>query len=84
MTAKKSLNITSATGRKPVIAAPMRAPDDRLLGDRRVADALRSELLEQAGVSLNTPPAAATSSPRNTTVSSRSISWAIAAATAAR
>jgi hypothetical protein len=35
-------------------------------------------------VALNTPPALATSSPRNTTVSSRRISWAMPRATASR
>ena len=38
----------SATGRMPIIAAPTREPDDRLLGDRRVAHALGAELVDQA------------------------------------
>jgi len=37
-TAKKSLNMISAMGRRPVIAAPIAAAEDGLLADRGVAD----------------------------------------------
>ena len=37
----------STIGRMPPIAAPMPGADERRLGQRRVADALRAELVEQ-------------------------------------
>ena len=83
-TAKKSLNMISATGRRPVIAAPMAAPRIAcsLIGVSRTRCGPNSS--SRPTVALNTPPAAATSSPRNTTRSSRRISWAIPLATASR
>ena len=39
----------STTGRRPSIAAPIASADEALLGDRRVADPLRAELLQQPG-----------------------------------
>ncbi len=83
-TAKKSLNISSATGRSPVIAAPIAAPTMAcsLIGVSRTRSAPNRP--NRPSVSLNTPPAAPTSSPMRTTLGSRSISWAIAAANALR
>ena len=40
--------ISSTTGRSPAIAAPTPVADDRVLGDRRVADPLLAELVQQA------------------------------------
>src|SRR5262249_6659416 len=74
----------SATGRRPVIAAPMAAPRMAcsLIGVSRTRCGPNSS--SRPTVALNTPPAAATSSPRNTTRSSRRISCAIPRATASR
>ena len=84
VTAKKSLNISSATGRRPVIAAPIAAPTIAcsLIG---VSTTRRGPKRSNSpSVSLNTPPAAPTSSPRSTTFGSRSISRAMPSARAAR
>ena len=84
-TAKKSENMISAIGRTPGHRGAHRGADDRLLGDRRVADALGAELVEEALVVLNTPPAAAMSSPEQHDGSGRGrISWAMPSATASR
>jgi hypothetical protein len=78
VTAKKSLNMSSATGRRPVIAAPMTAPTIAcsLIGVSRTRSGPNRS--KSPSVSLKTPPAAPTSSPMKTTLGSRSISWAIA------
>ena len=83
-TAKKSLNMISAIGRRPVMAAPIAAPRMAcsLIGVSRTRCGPNSS--SRPGVVLNTPPAAATSSPRNTTLGSRRISWAIPRVTASR
>src|SRR5215472_5948345 len=83
-TAKKSLNMISAIGRRPVIAAPMAAPRMAcsLMGVSRTRRGPNCS--SRPGVVLNTPPAAATSSPRKTTLGSRLISWAIPRVTASR
>ena len=83
-TAKKSLNMISAIGRRPVIAAPMAAPRMAcsLIGVSRTRSGPNCS--SRPGVVLNTPPAAATSSPRNTTLGSRLISCAIPRVTASR
>ncbi len=83
-TAKKSLNMISAIGRRPVIAAPTAAPRMAcsLIGVSRTRSGPNSS--SSPTVVLNTPPAAATSSPSNTTLGSRRISWAIPQATASR
>ena len=83
-TAKKSLNMISAIGRRPVIAAPTAAPRMAcsLIGVSRTRSGPNSS--SRPTVVLNTPPAAATSSPRNTTLGSRRISCAIPQATASR
>ena len=83
-TAKKSLNMISAIGRRPVIAAPIAAPRMAcsLIGVSRTRSGPNSS--SRPTVVLNTPPAAATSSPRNTTSGSRRISCAIPRATASR
>ncbi len=83
-TAKKSLNMISAIGRSPVIAAPIAAPRMAcsLIGVSRTRSGPNCS--SRPEVVLNTPPAAATSSPRNTTFGSRRISWAIPRATASR
>ena len=80
VTAKKSLNMSSAIGRRPVIAAPMAAPTIAcsLIGVSRTRSGPNRS--KSPSVSLKTPPAAPTSSPMKTHVGSRSISWAIAAA----
>ncbi len=83
-TAKKSENMISATGRSPVIAAPIAAP--------RIACSAMGVSITRLGpnssrrptVVLNTPPDPATSSPMSTTRSSRRISCAIPRATASR
>src|SRR5688500_8664926 len=84
VTAKKSLNISSAIGRRPVIAAPMAAPTIAcsLIGVSRTRSG--PNLSNRPSVSLKTPPAAPTSSPTRTTDSSRVISCAIPAAIAPR
>ena len=83
-TAKKSLNMISAIGRRPVIAAPIAAPRMAcsLIGVSRTRSGPNCS--SKPGVVLNTPPAAATSSPRKTTLGSRRISWAIPRVTASR
>ncbi len=83
-TAKKSANMISAIGRSPVIAAPMAAP--RIACSEIGVSRTRSGPKRSSSptVALNTPPAPATSSPRNTTFGSRSISCAMALATASR
>ena len=70
-TAKKSENISSAIGRRPVIAAPIAAPTIAcsLIGVSRTRSGPNSS--NRPSVSLNTPPAAPTSSPMRTTVGSR-------------
>src|SRR5689334_163170 len=84
VTAKKSLNISSATGRSPVIAAPIAAPTIAcsLIGVSLTRSGPNSS--NRPSVSLKTPPAEPTSSPISTTVSSRRISWAMPWATAWR
>src|SRR6185369_4214984 len=84
VTAKKSLNISSATGRRPVIAAPIAAPTIAcsLIGVSTTRRGPNWSI--SPSVSLKTPPAAPTSSPISTTVSSRAISWAMPRATAWR
>ena len=74
----------SAMGKRPVIAAPMAAPMMACseMGVSRTR--LGPKRSNRPTVVLNTPPAAATSSPRKITRSSRSISCAIPAATASR
>ena len=83
-TAKKSLNMISAIGRRPVMAAPMAAPTMAcsLIGVSRTRVGPNSSA--SPTVALNTPPAEATSSPRKTTDGSARISWAIPLATASR
>jgi hypothetical protein len=83
-TAKKSLNMISAIGRSPVIAAPIAAPRMAcsLIGVSRTRTGPNSS--SSPTVPLNTPPAEATSSPRNSTSESRRISCAIPRATASR
>jgi hypothetical protein len=73
-TAKKSLNMISATGSSPFMAAPIAAPmiacsEMGVSRTRRGPNRSRSP-----SVVLKTPPAAATSSPMRYTRSSRSIS----------
>ena len=46
---RKSPNMMSTTGRRPVIAAPTPRPVKPGFGDRRVDDALLAELLDEAG-----------------------------------
>ena len=83
-TPKKSLNISSATGRRPVMAAPMAAPmiACSLMGVSRTRSGPNRS--SRPSVVLKTPPAAAMSSPSMTTEESRSISCAIPYATACR
>jgi hypothetical protein len=82
--AKKSENINSATGRSPVIAVPITAPviTSSEIGVSRTR--LSPNSSSRPGVVLNTPPAAAMSSPIRYTVSSRRISCASAWLTASR
>ncbi len=63
-TAKKSLNISSAIGRSPFIAAPIAAPmiACSLIGVSRTRSGPNRS--SSPSVVLKTPPAAATSSPR--------------------
>ena len=84
VTAKKSLNISSAIGRSPVMAAPIAAPTMAcsLIGVSRTRSGPKRS--NRPSVSLKTPPAAPMSSPIITTDGSRSISWAMAAAMAPR
>ena len=82
--ARKSENMISTMGRSPVIAAPIAAPtmaSSEIGVSRTRSGPNRSR---SPTVVLKTPPAAATSSPMKYTVGSRSISWAIPAATASR
>ena len=74
----------SATGRIPVMAAPMAAPTIAcsLMGVSQTRSGPNSA--NSPAAVLNTPSAAPMSSPRQTTVSSRRISWAMPAATASR
>ena len=74
----------SATGRIPVIAAPMAAPTIACseMGVSHTRSGPNSS--NRPTVVLNTPPAAAMSSPRHTTVGSRRISRAMPSATASR
>ena len=62
-TAKKSLNISSAMGRRPFIAAPIAAPmiACSLIGVSRTRSGPNRS--SSPSVVLNTPPAAAMSSP---------------------
>ena len=73
-TAKKSLNISSAIGRRPFIAAPIAAPmiACSLIGVSRTRSGPKRS--KSPSVVLKTPPAAATSSPMKKTEGSRSIS----------
>ena len=84
VTAKKSENIKSTIGRRPVIAAPIAAPTIACseIGVSLTRFAPNSS--SRPTVALNTPPAAATSSPSSTTFGSRRISCAMPAATASR
>ncbi len=74
----------SAIGFKPVIAAPIAAP--RMASSEIGVSFTRlgPNSSKRPTVVLNTPPAAAVSSPKSTTRSSRLISCAIPAATASR
>ena len=72
----------SATGRTPVIAAPMAAPT--IACSEMGVSHTRPNSSNRPTVVLNTPPAAAMSSPRHTTVGSRRISRAMPSATASR
>jgi hypothetical protein len=74
----------SAIGRRPVIAAPIVAPTIACseIGVSLTRSGPNSS--SRPGVVLNTPPAAATSSPIRYTRSSRRISCAMPAATASR
>ena len=64
---------------------PERGSREGQLGDRGVEDPLLAEALVQlSGVAMKTPPAAATSSPKKITDSSRAISSASASRIAAR
>ena len=76
--------MSSAIGRRPVIAAPIAAPTIAcsLIGVSRTR--FSPKRANRPSVSLNTPPAAPTSSPMSTTDASRSISRAMPSATAAR
>src|SRR5205823_2703289 len=74
----------SATGRMPVIAAPIAAPTIAC-SEMGVSQTRRGpNSLNSPTVVLNTPSAAPMSSPRHTTVGSRRISRAIPSATASR
>ncbi len=83
-TARKSENMISAIGRRPVIAAPIAAPMIACSEIGVLRTRFGPNRSSSPTVALNTPPASAMSSPRNTTRSSRSISCAIPAATASR
>ena len=74
----------SATGRMPVIAAPMAAPTIACseIGVSQTRSGPNSA--NRPAVVLNTPPAAPMSSPRQTTRGSRRISRAMPSATASR
>jgi hypothetical protein len=74
----------SATGRIPVIAAPIAAPTMACseIGVSHTRPDPNSSC--SPTVVLNTPPAAPMSSPRHTTVGSRRISRAMPSATACR
>jgi hypothetical protein len=81
-TAKKSENIISAMGLNPVIAAPIVAPTMACSAIGVSRTRMDPNSACSPSVVLNTPPAAATSSPMNITDSSRRISCAMPAATA--
>ena len=74
----------SAIGLRPVIAAPIAAPRIACseIGVSRTRNGPNCSY--SPTVALNTPPALATSSPRNTTSGSRVISCAMPRATASR
>ena len=74
----------SATGRMPVIAAPIAAPTIACseIGVSQIRVGPNSS--NRPTVVLNTPPASPMSSPRHTTVGSRRISRAMPSATASR
>ena len=74
----------SATGRRPVIAAPMAAP--RMACSEIGVSHMRSgpNSSNRPAAVLNTPPAAPMSSPRHTTEGSRRISRAMPSDTASR
>ena len=73
-TAKKSENMISATGRRPVIAAPIAAPRIACSAIGVSMTRLGPNSSRRPTVVLNTPPAPAMSSPMRTTRSSRRIS----------
>ena len=74
----------SATGRIPVIAAPIATPRMACseIGVSQTRPGPNSS--NRPAVVLNTPPAAPMSSPRHTTDGSRRSSWASPSATASR
>ena len=74
----------SATGRRPVMAAPMAAP--RMACSEIGVSQTRSgpNSSNSPAAVLKTPPAAPMSSPRHTTAGSRRISLAMPSATASR
>lgn len=74
----------SATGRIPVMAAPIAAPTMACseMGVSHTRPGPNS--LNSPAVVLNTPPASPMSSPRHTTAGSRRISRAMPSATASR
>ena len=76
-TARKSENMISAITGTPVIAAPMAAPSSACseIGVSRTRSGPNSST--SPTVVLNTPPAAAMSSPSITRLGSRRISWAM-------
>ncbi len=76
-TARKSENMISAITGIPVIAAPMAAPRIACseMGVSRIRSGPNSS--RSPTVVLNTPPAAAMSSPSITRLGSRRISWAM-------
>ena len=80
----KSPNMISKTGRRPVTAAPNAAPA-RASSEIGVSKTRSSPKRScSSGVAMKTPPAAATSSPKKITDSSRAISSASASRIAAR
>jgi hypothetical protein len=74
----------SAMGRRPGHRRAHGRAEDGLFGDRRVAHAQRAELLVEPDSRLEHAAGLGTSSPRNTTLLSRSISCAMPRATASR
>ncbi len=83
-TAKKSLNMISATGFIPAMAAPMAAPAMACseIGVSRIRSPPNSAY--RPLVVLNTPPSRPTSSPSTSTSGSAASSWRSAASTASR